>query len=105
MWKPVGLGNFGGDRRPETVRKRKNAVKSSQRGLVIQKVDTFAVIMPKKAPEIEPVVPSYHSVTLGNLLVETSRVRQLWGGPLTKNGLEAKKCGVTIGRKFWLFKK
>ena len=89
----VGSGNFGGDPRPKTVRERKNAVKSPQPGLIIQKVDTFAVSLQKKAPKTEPVAPSYPPGTLGNLLVKTSRVRQFWGGPPTKNGPGAKKCG------------
>ena len=38
-------------------------------GLIIQKVDTFAVSLQKKAPKTEPVAPSYPPGTLGNLLV------------------------------------
>ena len=72
---------------------RKNAVKTPQPGLVIQKVDTFAVSLQKKAPKTEPVAPSYPPGTLGNLLVKTSRVRQFLGGPPTKNSPGAKKCG------------
>ena len=58
-----------GDPRPKTVRERKNAVKPPQPGLVIQKVDTFAVPREKKAPKTEPVAPSYPPGSLGNLLV------------------------------------
>ena len=54
---------------------------------------TFAVSLQKKAPKTEPVAPSYPPGTLGNLLVKTSRVRQFLGGPPTKNGPGAKKCG------------
>ena len=79
--------------RPKTVRERKNAVKTPQPGLAIQKVDTFAVSLQKKAPKTEPVAPSYPPGTLGNLLVKTSRVRQFLGGPATKNGPGAKTCG------------
>ena len=51
--------------------------------------------MPKKAPKTEPVAPSYPPGTLENLLVETSRGRQFWGGPPTKNGPRTQKCGQT----------
>ena len=70
-------------------------VKSPQLGLVIQKVDTFAVSLQQKAPKTEPVAPSYPPGTLGNLLVNTSTVRQFWGGPPTENVPGAKKCGQT----------
>ena len=55
-------------------------VKPPQPGLVIQKVDCFALSLPKKAPKTEPVAPSYPPA-LRNLLVNTSRVRQFWWGP------------------------
>ena len=70
-------------------------VKPPQPGLVIQKVDTFVVSLQKKAPKTEPVAPSYPPGTLGNLLVNTSTVRQSWGEPPTENGPGAKKCGQT----------
>ena len=84
---------FLGDPQPKTVRERKNAVKTPQPGLVIQKVDTSAVPREKKAPKTEPVAPSYPPGSLENLLVETSRGRQFLGGPPTKNGPGAQKCG------------
>ena len=86
---------LGGGGAPKTVRERKNVDKRPQPGLVIQKVDTFALSLQKKTPKTEPVAPSYPPGTLGNLLVNTSTVRQFWGGPPTKNGPGAKKCGQT----------
>ena len=70
-------------------------VKPPQPGLVIQKVDTFVVSLQQKAPKTEPVAPSYPPGTLGNLLVNTSTVRQFWGGTPTKYVPGAKKCGQT----------
>ena len=69
LWQKVGLGIFGGDPRQKKVRERKNAVKPPQPDIVIQKVDTFAGTLQKKAPKTEPVAPSYPPGSLGNLLV------------------------------------
>ena len=96
LWKPVGLGNFWGDPQPKTVQKRINAVQLPDQGLIIREVDTFAVIMPNKAPKTGPVAPSYPPGTLENLLLETSRVRQFLGGRPTKNGPGAQGFGRTI---------
>ena len=81
---------FLGGHRPKKVRKRKDAVKPPQSRLVIQKGNTFAVSLQKKRQKQSRWRQVTPRGTLGNLLLETSRVRQFWGGPRSQTVHEPK---------------